>query len=324
MVPTILLTGGAGYIGSHTAYLLHTQGYQIVILDNFSHQQPFNHDWATVIKGDCGDKELLLSIFSTYPIDAVMHFAGSIEVGQSVKDPAFYYHNNVINSITLLEAMRAFSIKHFIFSSSCAVYGDPVDLPMTEDHPYVPLSPYGKNKLCVEFILQDYARAYGLRSVALRYFNAAGCWPEKGLGEYHAPETHIIPLLVRAALNQTPFTVFGSGYPTPDGTCIRDYVHVRDIAQAHLKAYDYLKAGAASAAFNLGTGTGHSVLSLIKTTEEVCRQSIIIKNAHRRNGDVHTLVACSDKAQKYLAWKPQHTDLNSIINDVYEWEKRRL
>lgn len=321
MPKTILLTGGAGYIGSHTAYLLHLSGYKVIIIDNFTHQQSFDHSWATIIKGNCGDQKLLHSLFKLYPIDAVMHFAAFIEVGQSVKDPAVYYQNNVVITFTLLETMRKFGISNFIFSSSCAVYGNPTKLPMTEDHPFAPLSPYGKNKLCVEFALQDYVHAYDVRYVALRYFNAAGCWPEKGLGEYHIPETHILPLLVRAALNQTPFTIFGTDYPTPDGTCIRDYVHVRDIARAHLNAYQFLKAGEASTAFNLGTGVGHSVASLITTTEKVCGQSIITKKAPRRAGDVHTLVAGADKARDHLAWVPAHTDMATTIGEVCTWEK---
>ena len=324
MVKTILLTGGAGYIGSHTAHLLYSQGFQVIILDNFVHKQPFNHSWATIIKGNCGDKGLLHSIFSNYSIDAVMHFAAFIEVGQSVKDPASFYQNNIINTLNILNAMRTFGIQQFIFSSSCAVYGNPVNLPITEDHPFAPLSPYGKNKLCVEFALQDYAHAYDLRYVALRYFNAAGCSPEEGLGEYHVPETHILPLLVRAALNQTPFTIFGSDYPTADGTCIRDYVHVRDIAHAHLNAFNYLEHGKKSTAFNLGTGTGYSVLELIKITQEVCQKTIPIHYAHRRQGDVHTLVAAADKANNKLGWKPTYTDIATTINEVYEWEKSRL
>lgn len=323
MPKTILLTGGAGYIGSHAAYLLHLSGYKVIIIDNFSHHQPFDHSWGTVIKGNCGDQHLLRSLFSAYPIDAVMHFAGSIEVSQSVKDPSFFYQNNVISTLTLLNVMRTFGVNNFIFSSSCAVYGDPVILPMTEDHPCAPLSPYGKNKLCIEFALQDYAHAYGLRYVALRYFNAAGGWAEKNLGEYHQPETHIIPLLVRAALSQTPFTIFGSDYPTPDGTCIRDYVHVRDIAQAHLSAYEYLRAEQEATVFNLGTGTGHSVLSLIEATEKVCQQSIKINMTPRRSGDVHTLVAGADKARNHLAWVPRHTDIHATIRDTYTWEKNQ-
>lgn len=316
MRQTLLITGGAGYIGSHTAYLLYTLGYNVIILDTFVHKQPFPHTWATIIRGDCGDAKILQRIFSTYTIDAVMHFAAFIEVGQSVKEPGRYYHNNVVATLTLLDVMRQSGVDIFIFSSSCAVYGNPEYLPITEGHPFAPLSPYGKNKLCVEFALQDYAHAYGLHYVALRYFNAVGCWPEQNLREYHKPETHIIPLLVHAAMNQMPFTVFGDDYPTPDGTCIRDYVHVRDIAQAHVRAYAYLKSGGPSAAFNLGAGIGYSVKELIAATESVCDRSIIIKKAHRREGDVHTLIACSKKARNVLGWKLQERSISSMIREV--------
>lgn len=322
MKKTVLLTGGAGYIGSHTAYLLHTLGYQVIILDSLLHNQSFMHPWAQLIKADVADVGILASIFKTNQIHAVMHFAGFIEVGESVKRPADFYRNNVTNSLILLDVMREHGIKNFIFSSTCAVYGNPVHIPMAEDHPFAPVSPYAKTKLVVEYALQDYAQAYDLRYVALRYFNAAGVQPEQNLGECHEPETHVIPLLLRSIKNNKPFTIFGSDYNTPDGTCIRDYVHVCDIAQAHVQALEYLDAGNSSDVFNLGTGTGYSVRQLVDVASKVCGKNpeLIVQSA--RAGDSSVLVANAQKARKILNWVPEHSGLENIITTAWRWEQR--
>ncbi len=324
MKKTVLLTGGAGYIGSHTAYLLHTLGYQLVIVDTLHHHQVFSPAWATVIKADIAQPGILASIFQQYPIHAVMHFAGFIEVGESVKYPDQFYHNNVVATLHLLDAMRQHDVNTIIFSSTCAVYGTPVYVPMDEVHPFGPVSPYGKTKLAIEYILQDYAQAFGLRYAALRYFNAAGALPQQGLGEWHNPETHVIPLLLRAIQQQKTFTILGDDYDTPDGTCIRDYVHVLDIAQAHILALEYLERGGPSDVFNLGTGTGYSVRELIEAAQNVCGRTLITTVASRRPGDAPVLVADAHKVQSVLGWQPQHSDLNNILATAWAWEQRHL
>jgi len=324
MCKTILVTGGAGYIGSHTAYLLSKQGLNVIILDKFVHNQQFDPSWAKVIKKDFADETVLNTIFSTYSIDAVMHFAAFIEVGESVNHPQRFYQNNVVKTINFLDTMLAHNVKKFIFSSSCAVYGEPVKVPMEESNPYRPISPYGKNKLVVEFALQDYAAAYGLNSVSLRYFNAAGALPEAGLGEQHDPETHIIPLMIRAIQHQKPFKIFGTDYNTPDGSCIRDYIHVLDIASAHMLALDHLNhtctASAKADEFNLGSGNGFSVKEMIAATEKICGQKMILQQESRRPGDPAVLLANPTKAHKILGWKPINSDLHSILQSAVAWE----
>lgn len=318
MRKTILVIGGAGYIGSHTSWLLAQRHYNVIVLDFFIHQQNPLLSWATIIKGDFGDIQLLKKIFSEYTIDAVMHFAAFIEVGESVKNPAKYYHNNVVNTLQLLDVMCEYGVKKIIFSSSCAVYGDPVYLPLDEHHPTNPVSPYGKTKLIIEYALQDYAQAYGLQFIALRYFNAAGALVEAQLGEFHQPESHIIPILFSAALEQKPFYIFGTDYNTPDGTCIRDYIHVLDIADAHLKSYEYLEHTEASDIFNLGTSTGHSVQELVSLAQEVAQLPINVAYMPRRAGDAEVLVANSDKIFNLLAWQPVRTDMLSILQSAYD------
>lgn len=320
MKKTILVLGGAGYIGSHTAYLLYQQGYHIIIVDNFFHNQSFSHDWAHVIRADFSDKTILKNIFSTYNISAVMHFAAFIEVGESVKKPREFYENNVLKVLKLLAIMLEHNITKFIFSSSCAVYGNPLKIPMDEQHPTAPISPYGKNKLAVEFALQDYAQAYDFTFVSLRYFNAAGALPEKNLGEQHDPETHIIPLLLRAIINNKKFHVFGNDYDTIDGTCVRDYIHVLDIAQAHLLALKYLEGGGQSDFFNLGSEEGHTVLQIIQAAEKMCNKKALINMCPRRPGDAEVLLANSSKAQKKLNWKPKKSNLKNILHSAYTWE----
>ncbi len=317
---SILITGGAGYIGSHIAYTLEQQGYHLIILDTFVHQQTFNQTKATIIKADFSDQTILEKIFKTYDIEAIVHCAACIEVGLSVKNPTLFYETNVAKTITLLRTMLAHNIKKIIFSSSCAVYGNPQFLPLTEDHPKNPLSPYGRTKLMVEMILEDFCTAYNLQYVALRYFNAAGALPELNLGEQHKPETHIIPLLLRAALNNKVFTVFGNDYETQDGTAIRDYLHVLDIAQAHSKALEYLLNSGMPDCFNLGTGKGVSIAQMIETVEKIVNKKIKVNYVNRRSGDAAILVANANKAQKKLQWQSQYSEINFIIKSVYDFE----
>ncbi len=317
---TVLVVGGAGYIGSHTCWLLHEQGYEVVILDALLHNQKFTHSWAKLIKGDFADQKLLKDIFTNYKIDTVMHFAAFIEVGESVKKPKDFYHNNVTKTLTLLDTMLEYNVKKFIFSSSCAVYGVPQKLPLDEAHPMAPINPYGKNKLAIEFVLQDYHTAYNLNYVSLRYFNAAGAHFEQGLGEQHTPETHVIPLLIRAAMQDKEFFIFGDNYPTHDGTCVRDYVHVLDIAQAHILAYNYLEKHGKSNSFNLGSQNGNTIKELIKQIEQICKKKIKTKYWPRREGDVPILVANSNKAQQELGWEAKLSDLENILKSAYEWE----
>lgn len=314
---TILITGGAGYIGSHTAFLLAQQGYNVVVLDNFIHNQDFAPEWATVIRDDFANAQTLQKVFSTYSIDAVMHFAAFAQVSESVRDPLKYYENNVSKTATLIKTMLAHDVNTIIFSSSCAVYGNPQKLPLTEDHPKNPVSPYGMSKLMVESVFKDCAQAYGLNYVNLRYFNAAGALPEQNLREQHEPETHIIPLVLRAAQTQKPFTIFGADYATPDGTCIRDYLHVLDIAQAHIKALNFLNAGNTPENFNLGTGNGFSVHEIINTIEKVCSIKVPLIVGQKRAGDPPKLVADATKARTMLNWQPQRSDLQTIIQSAF-------
>ena len=316
MKPAILITGGAGYIGSHIGYLAAQKGYEVIVLDAFRHQQMFNPMWARIIKGDYADRELLRSIFVNHKIQAVIHCAAFIEVKESVINPIAYYENNVSKTITLLEEMIAAQVKKIIFSSSCAVYGQPQFLPLTESHPINPMSPYGKTKAMVESILADAANAAGVEYVSLRYFNAAGALPEEFLGEQHQPESHLIPLLLRAALIKAPFSVFGTEYPTKDGTAIRDFVHVLDIAQAHLLALEHLQNGYPSDVFNLGTGNGFSIKEMIHAAQEVCASEIKIQYAQPRAGDPHTLVADPSKAKTILRWQPIYSDLPFILRSA--------
>jgi UDP-glucose 4-epimerase len=323
MKKTILITGGAGYIGSHTGYFVAAKGYEVIVLDKFIHDQPFNAPWARIIRGDFADEKILDFIFLNYKIDAVFHFGAFIEVGKSVTNPQAFYENNVTKTIKLLDCMLRHGVKKFIFSSSCAVYGDPVYVPIDEAHPKNPVSPYGKNKLVVEYVLEDYAHAYGLKYVSLRYFNAAGSLPELGLGEYHKDETHAIPLLLRAIYSQKPFTIFGNSYQTPDGTPIRDYVHVSDIAQAHLKALEHLDRTNVSDVFNLGTGVGSSVQELIRQAEAVCKKKAVVCIAGRRDGDSPRLVANYTKASFILGWQPQYSNLEFILKSALRFEETR-
>jgi len=325
--PTILVTGGAGYIGSHAVLVLQRAGYEVIVLDNLVHgHREFVENVLQVklIVGDTSDRALLDNLFATYPIAAVMHFAAYIAVGESVAKPAEYYHNNVVGTLTLLEAMVAASIKSFVFSSTCALYGVPKTIPLVEDHPQDPISPYAVTKQMVERILADFDTAYDLKSVSFRYFNAAGAEPNGLLGEDHSPETHLIPLVLLTALGKREsVSIFGTDYPTKDGTCIRDYIHVMDLAQAHVLGLEYLLQGGESQAFNLGNGNGFSVREVIETAKLVAGREIKTIECDRRPGDPPVLVGSSDKARNVLGWQPQYSDLKQIIAHALAWHQHR-
>lgn len=325
--PTILVTGGAGYIGSHAALALQREGYRVVVLDNLEYgHREFVEDVLQVelVIGDIGDRALLDKLFATHPIAAVVHFAAYIAVGESVTDPAKYYRNNVSGTLTLLEAMVAAGVKKLVFPSTCAIYGTPKQVPMTEDHPKDPMSPYATTKWMVEQILADFDRAFELKSVIFRFFNAAGANPEGLLGEDHQPETHLIPLVLLTALGKREsISIWGTDYPTPDGTCLRDYIHVSDLANAHILGVEYLLQGGKSEAFNLGNGNGFSVRQVIETARLITGREIKVVECDRRPGDPSILVGSSDKAQKILGWSPQYTDLGKIIDHAWQWHQRR-
>lgn len=324
---TILVTGGAGYIGTHAALALKNAGYEVIVLDNLSYGHRELVEEVLKVKlivGDTNDRALLDKIFSTHDIAAVMHFAAFIAVGESVTDPAKYYRNNVTGTLTLLEAMNDASIKKFIFSSTCALYGVPKFIPLTEDHPIDPISPYATSKWMVERILSDFDTAYNLKSVRFRYFNAAGADPDGKLGEDHEPETHLIPLVLLAALGKREsISIFGTDYPTEDGTCIRDYIHVVDLAQAHVQGLEYLLKGGESEVFNLGNGNGFSVREVIETAKQVTGKEFKIVERERRPGDPPILVGSSEKARQVLGWRPQYADLKEIISHAWQWHNKR-
>jgi UDP-glucose 4-epimerase len=325
--PTILVTGGAGYIGSHAVLALKQAGYGVVVIDNlvYGHRDLVEKVLQVeLIVGDTNDRSLLDNLFATHNIAAVMHFSAYAYVGESVTDPAKYYRNNVVGTLTLLEAMLAASIKQFVFSSTCATYGVPNTVPIPEDHPQNPINPYGFTKLAVERILADFDVAYGLKSVVFRYFNAAGADPSGLLGEDHGPETHLIPLVLMAALGKLKsVSIFGTDYPTPDGTCIRDYIHVTDLAEAHILGMEYLLQGGDTGVFNLGNGSGFSVKEVIEAAEMVSGQTIKVVESDRRPGDPPILVGSSDKARKVLGWKPQYPALKDIISHAWQWHQHR-
>lgn len=319
--PLVLVVGGAGYIGSHMVKLLLGSDYQTITLDNLSTGYRDAVLGGEFMQVDLADRPALDRLFAQRSIDAVMHFASFIQVGESVKEPAKYYENNVTNTLNLLDAMVAHGIKRFIFSSSAAVYGNPITVPIPEDHPKHPINPYGRTKWMVEQILDDYDRAYGLKSVSLRYFNAAGADPGGQLGERHEPETHLIPLILRAASGRAPdIKVFGRDYDTPDGTCVRDYVHVADLCDAHRLALDHLLNGGVSAVYNLGNGNGFSVAEVIAATERVTQRNIPVTDAARREGDPPRLVANATRARAELGWQPQFNELDAIIAHAWAWE----
>lgn len=324
---TILVTGGAGYIGSHSVLALQQAGYEVIVLDNlvYGHQDLVENVLKTkLIIGDTSDRTLLKQIFSEHQIDAVMHFAAYAYVGESVTKPAKYYRNNVLGTFSLLEAMREAGVNNFVFSSTCATYGVPDSIPIVEDQPQNPVNPYGATKLMVERILKDFSFAYNLRSVCLRYFNAAGADPQGRLGEDHNPETHLIPLVLQTALgHRESISIFGTDYDTRDGSCIRDYIHVLDLAQAHILALEYLLQDGKTDVFNLGNGNGFSVKEVIATAREITGKEIKAQISDRRPGDPPALIGSGEKARQILGWKPKYANLTEIITHAWQWHQKR-
>ncbi|MDX2231260.1 MAG: UDP-glucose 4-epimerase GalE [Leptolyngbyaceae cyanobacterium bins.349] len=324
---TILVTGGAGYIGSHAVLALKQAGYGVVVLDNLSYgHRELVEDVLQVelVVGDTGDRALLDDLFASHEIGAVMHFAAFLQVGESVQEPAKYYQNNVVSTLNLLEAMRSAGIDKFVFSSTCATYGVPQFMPLTEDHPQNPINPYGMSKWMVEKMLIDFAKAYNFRSVYFRYFNAAGAEPNGLLGEDHSPETHLIPLVLLTAMGKREsVSIFGTDYDTPDGTCVRDYIHVLDLADAHVLGLEYLLQGGETGAFNLGNGNGFSVREVIETARAVTGKPIPAFEQPRREGDPPFLIGSSDRARQILGWNPQYADLKQILTHAWNWHQRR-
>lgn len=319
---SILVVGGAGYIGSHMVKLLDQQGCSVTTLDDLSSGHRNAVLCGDFVQGNFGDRAVLDAVLSK-GFDAVMHFASFIQVGESVQQPDKYYRNNVSYTLALLDGMCAYGVKKFIFSSSAATFGEPLYSPIDERHPQQPINPYGRTKLMVEQALADYDRAYGLKSVCLRYFNAAGADPEGQLGERHDPETHLIPSVLQAASGRRPhISVFGQDYDTPDGTCIRDYIHINDLCSAHWLALQSLMNGQGSQAYNLGNGNGFSVQEVIDTARQVTGRSIEVQHAPRRAGDPARLVADATQACEHLGWQPQYADLATIIRHAWAWEQR--
>jgi UDP-glucose-4-epimerase GalE len=320
----ILVTGGAGYIGSHAVRLFLSKGHDVWIYDNLSqgHRKAVPAD--RLIVGDLDEVPKLDHTLLIHRIEAVVHFAAFTYVSESVQDPGKYYRNNLVNTLNLMECLRRHQIGRFVFSSTAATYGIPDTIPITEDEPQRPINPYGSGKLAVERALADYAAAYGWAYAALRYFNAAGASPDGTTGEDHDPETHLIPLVLQAVLGQKPcIEVFGSDYPTPDGTCIRDYIHVDDLAEAHLLALERLEPGK-GLCYNLGIGRGYSVREVIRTAEQVTGKAVPVKEGPRRPGDPPVLVASSDKIQRDLGWKPRYTELRPIIETAWNWHRKHV
>lgn len=319
MPEKILVVGGAGYIGSHTCLLLAERGYEPVVYDNLSNGHEEFVRWGPYEQGDIRDRARLDEVIAKHKPKAVMHFAALIEVGESVKEPVAFYDNNVIGALTLLSCALNAGIDAFVFSSTCATYGLPERVPLDEQHPQAPINPYGRTKLIIEQALKDFGTYKNLRSVILRYFNAAGADFEGRIGEWHTPETHAIPLAIDAALGRREgFKVFGTDYDTRDGTCVRDYIHVLDLADAHVRAVDYLLAGGSTVELNLGTGTGTTVKELLNTISEISGRPFPVTYADRREGDSTTLVANNDKAREVLGWDPQYT-LRDIISSAWQW-----
>ena len=317
----VLVVGGAGYIGSHTVRVLEEQGVPVVVFDSFSTGHP-EAVKAPLVEASLADREALAETFAKWQPRSVMHFAARCYVGESVSDPSLYYRENVINAWNLLEAMRDAGCEELVFSSTCATYGVPVALPLTEDNPQVPINPYGRTKLHMEHMMQDYSHAYGLRYAALRYFNAAGAASEGDLGEHHEPETHLIPLILQVALGQRELIeILGDDYPTPDGTCIRDYIHIVDLADAHLRALSRLQQGTQSLACNLGTGEGYSVREVIEAARRVTGHAIPERIAPRRPGDPPVLVAGGTRAFDLLGWRPRRSDLEDILADAWRFHR---
>jgi len=317
----VLVTGGAGYIGSHAVKALHRAGYRVVVYDNLIAGHRAAVKYGELVIGDIADLALLRHTITQYAIVAVMHFAAFLDVGESVRDPAKYYRNNVCGALTVLEAMAAEGVKHVVFSSTCATYGEPIETPISETHPQKPINGYGESKLAVERALPHFEQAYGMRWVALRYFNASGADPDGEIGEDHSPEIHVIPRAIEAAIGGPGLTVFGDDYPTPDGTCLRDYIHVSDLADAHVKALEAIVETGKSGAYNLGTGHPHSVREVIETVERVTERRVPWTLGPRRPGDPAVLYAAPNKARAELHWTPNYPELESIVRTAWDWHR---
>ncbi|HUB34780.1 MAG TPA: UDP-glucose 4-epimerase GalE [Bryobacteraceae bacterium] len=318
----IVVTGGAGYIGSHTVRLLLDQGHDVAVIDDLSKGYEHNVPAGRLNRLNLCQTDALTEILKREKPAAVIHFAAFIAVGESMREPGRYFQNNVCGSLSLLEAMVRAGVSHLVFSSTAAVYGTPETTPIPETAPIQPVNPYGESKVMVENLLGWYDRIHRLTNVRLRYFNASGADPEGRLGEEHEPETHLIPLLLRAVQSGKPVTIFGDNYETPDGTCIRDYIHVNDLAQAHILAVQYLLGGGASEAFNVGTGTGHSVMEMVRAVEDVTGQKVPYVIGPRREGDPPALVAASNKLRETLGWKPRYVDLREIVQHAWNFSNR--
>ncbi|MEO5364781.1 MAG: UDP-glucose 4-epimerase GalE [Magnetococcus sp. WYHC-3] len=318
---TVLVTGGAGYIGSHVCKALARAGHLPVTIDNLSEGHRWAVRWGPLVPGDLADPPSLTTVFQRYRPEAVVHLAGRAYVGESMEDPARYYRANLLTSLNLLEAMREARCPHLIFSSTCATFGEPATLPIHETQLQAPVNPYGRSKLMIEWMAADY-RTHGIETVPLRYFNAAGADPDGEIGEVHTPEPHLIPRLLEAARGGGTFTVFGNDYPTPDGTCIRDYIHVTDLADAHVRALDWLQQGRPGTAFNLGNGQGFSVRQVIAAAQQVTGCPIAVQYGPRRPGDPPALVGSSGKARSDLGWSPAHADLTTILASAWRWLNR--
>jgi len=320
---SILVTGGAGYIGAHACKTLAEAGYMPVAYDNLVYGHRQSVKWGPLEEGDIGDRRRLETVLKKYNPTAVMHFAAYAYVGESVENPAKYYRNNVSGTLALLESLKNFGIDKIIFSSTCATYGMPKQMPIGEDHPQYPINPYGRSKLMIEWILRDFAAAYDLKFVSLRYFNAAGADPDAEIGEDHTPETHLIPLVLDTALDRRDhLEIFGTDYDTPDGTCIRDYIHVTDLAAAHLRALEYLGDGGESNVFNLGNGNGFSVREVISAARKLTGRDITCVESERRPGDPPVLIGSSEKIRKILSWDPVFTTIEAIIETAWKWQNK--
>jgi UDP-glucose-4-epimerase GalE len=319
----VLVTGGAGYIGSHTCKLLAASGYRPVVLDDLRRGHRSAVRWGPLIEADCGDPAVLESVFSKFSIQAVIHFAAYAYVAESMRTPEMYFRNNVIGTMNLLDAMRKNGVETIVFSSSCATYGHPIVIPISEDHPQAPVNPYGESKLMVERLLHWYGECHALKWCALRYFNAGGADPDCDLGEDHHPEPHLLPCVLFAGAGREPAVeIYGTDYPTKDGTAVRDFVHVSDLAQAHLLATEFLLEGGVSGSFNLGTGVGHSVREVIAAAETVTGKKIRMIEKPRRSGDPPQLIANPRKAREALGWSPRFSDLDTILDTAWKWQSR--
>jgi UDP-glucose-4-epimerase GalE len=316
---SVLVTGGAGYIGSHAVKALSRAGYNVVVYDSLVAGHRRAVKYGELVVGDITDVDAVRVALQRHTVVAVMHFAAFLDVGESVREPIRYYRNNVGGALSVLEAMAAESVRHFVFSSTCATYGEPLETPIPETHPQRPINSYGETKLAVERALPHFERAYGIHSVALRYFNAAGADPDGEIGEDHSPEIHLIPRAIEAATGGPGLQVFGDDYPTPDGTCLRDYIHVTDLAEAHVRALERIVATGTSEAYNLGTGLPHSVRDVIQTVERVAGRPVPWTLAPRRPGDPAALYASADKAQANLRWTPRFSDLETIVRTAWTW-----